>query len=355
MPAAPNVTPAGFDDFNRPKAWHEEINPFAAAYRGVTPLATGSSAAMRPEDYDFFRAMQESQAQQNAARSGQQTNADAILARALGQGGPSLAEMQLRDATDRMLKQQAGAIGSLRGQNPALQQRQMLNQAANAQQQMAGQAAMLRAQEQQAAQGLAANAFGQMRGQDQGMFGVGAQGRQGQNALNVQSDLDAQQQNLQREMANQQAIQRNQAMQYGADQSAAQRNVNIASGLGQAAMGAAKNGLLAGIGIPKPAYQGGEAMPDGSLRLADGGMIPGRAMVPGDSPRNDVVPLMAAPGEIVVPRSKATPDGAYDFVKALKERDGEDDRMARIFELEQRLNTLKQGMAYGGMVRGKGC
>ena len=355
MPAAPNITPAGFEDFNRRKEWHEEINPFAAAYRGVTPLATGSSAAMRPEDYDFFRAMQESQAQQNAARSGQQTNADAILARALGQGGPSLAEMQLRDATDRLLKQQAGAIGSLRGQNPALQQRQMLNQAANSQQQMAGQAAMLRAQEQQTAQGLAAQAFGQMRGQDQGMFGVGAQGRQGQNALNVQSDLDAQQQNLQREMANQQAIQRNQAMQYGADQSAAQRNVNIASGLGQAAMGAAEKGLLAGIGIPKPAYQGGEAMPDGSLRLADGGMIPGQAMVPGDSPRNDVVPLMAAPGEIVIPRTKATPDGAYDFVKALKERDGEDDRMARIFELEQRLNTLKQGMAYGGMVRGKGC
>lgn len=363
MPAAPNIATAGFDDFNRRKEWHEEINPFAAAYRGVTPLATGSSAAMRPEDYDFFRAMQESQAQQNAARSGQQTNADAILARALGQGGPSLAEMQLRDSTDRLLKQQAGAIGSLRGQNPALQQRQMLNQAANAQQQMAGQAAMLRATEQQNAQGLAANAFGQMRGQDQGMFGVGAQGRQGQNALNVQSDLDAQQQNLQREMANQQAIQRNQAMQYGADQSAAQRNVNVASGIGQAAMGVAQMGMgmpptawdgVSDHGFTK-AYSGGQAMPDGSLRLADGGMIPGQAMVPGDSPRNDVVPLMAAPGEIVVPRSKATPDGAYDFVKALKERDGEDDRMARIFELEQRLNTLKQGMAYGGMVRGKGC
>lgn len=353
MPAAPNIATAGFDDFNRRKEWHEEINPFAAAYRGVTPLATGSSAAMRPEDYDFFRAMQESQAQQNAARSGQQTNADAILARALGQGGPSLAEMQLRDSTDRLLKQQAGAIGSLRGQNPALQQRQMLNQAANAQQQMAGQAAMLRATEQQNAQGLAANALGQMRGQDQGMFGVGAQGRQGQNALNVQSDLDAQQQNLQRELANQRAIQRNQAMQYGAEQNAAERNVNVASGLGQAAVKAAP--MLAGKPpLPGAAY-GGQAMPDGSLRMQDGGVIPGQAMVPGDSPRNDVVPLMAAPGEIVVPRSKATPDGAYDFVKALKERDGEDDRMARIFELEQRLNTLKQGMAYGGMVRGKGC
>mgnify|MGYP006921303471 CR=1 FL=1 len=381
MPA-PNIGTAGFDEFNRPKEWHEEINPFAAAYRGVTPLAQGQTAAMRPEDYDFFRAMQEAQAQQGAARTGQQTNADAILARALGQGGPSLAEMQLRDATDRLLKQQAGAVGAVRGQNPALTQRLIQQQGAASQQQMAGQAAMLRAQEQQAAQGLAAQAFGQMRGQDQGMFGTAGQGRQSQNALNVQSDLEAQNQNLNRELANQRAIQANQAMQYGADQNAAQRNVNIASGVGQAAIGLATGMPMGGGGgwdgvsdhgftkgysggqvrtdgsLMKPAgaMNGGEVMPNGALRMADGGAIPGVANVPGDSPQNDTVLIAAAPDEIIIPRTKATPDGAYDFVKALQSQSSEDDRMARIFDLQDRLDKLKAGMAYGGKVsRKQGC
>ena len=84
--------------------------------------------------------------------------------------------------------------------------------------------AMLRAQEQQNAQMLAMQAYGQIQGQDQGMFGAGMQGRQGQNQLNVTSDLDAQRMNLQRELANQQAIQNQQAMQYGSDRAAAQRS-----------------------------------------------------------------------------------------------------------------------------------
>lgn len=342
----PNIAPAGFNDYQRPKEWHEEINPFAAAYRGVTPLATGTNAALTPEEYDFYRAMQEAQAQQAAARAGQQSNADAILARALGQGGPSLAEMQLREASDRALKQQAGAIGAFRGQNPSLARRQIADQTAAAQQQMAGQAAMLRAQEQQAAQALAGQAFGQIRAQDQGMFGAAGQGRQAQNQLSVGSDLQAQGMNLQRDLANQQAIQRNQAMMYGADQNAAQRNVNIASGLGQAAMGA--------VGLGGPAASGGPIPKMGGF--AGGGVIPGQPIVPGDSPRNDVVPIAASPGEIVVPVSKATPEGAYDFVKSLKEQSSDDDRVARIFDLQARLDALKQGMYRGGIVGGKkGC
>ena len=36
----------------------------------------------------------------------------------------------------------------------------------------------------------------------------------------------------------------------------------------------------------------------------DGGMIPGKARVPGDSERNDHVPIMASPGEAVIPRTQ---------------------------------------------------
>lgn len=384
--APPNLTAADPNAFMRPQEWHEAINPFAAAYRGITPLATGQTTAMRPEDYDFIAAMREAQAQQAAARGGQMTNAEAILARALGKG-TSLAELQLRDATDRGIQQMGGAVASIRGQNPALAQRQILNQGAAMQQQMAGQAALLRAQEQQQAQALAAQAFGAMRGQDQGMFGAAGQGRQAQNQLNVNADLQAQQQNLQRELANQQAIQRNQAMQYGSDQAAAQRNINTAAGIGQAAMGVGQIAMgmpptawggggddgsgytkrdapgfgdigWMGIdpGYTKGGYSGGMATPAGFVSANEGGVIPGVAKVAGDSPVNDTVPAMLAPGEVVIPRTKATPDGAYEFVKALKERSGEDDRMARIFELQDRLDRLKQGMAYGGVVGGKkGC
>jgi hypothetical protein len=39
------------------------------------------------------------------------------------------------------------------------------------------------------------------------------------------------------------------------------------------------------------------------LGLAEGGIVPGTAMVAGDSPRNDVVPALLSPGEAVIPRS----------------------------------------------------
>lgn len=361
MATAPNITPAGPNDFMRPQEWHEAINPFAAAYRGVTPLLTGNTQALRPEDYDFFRAMQEAQAQQNAARQGQMTNADAILARALGQGGPSLAEMQLRQSTDQMLKQQAGLLGSQRGQNPALAAWKIADQGGMAQQQLNAQLAMQRAQEQQAAQALAAQAYGAIRGQDQGMFGASSEGRQGQNTLNVNADLTAQGQNLQRDLANQSAIQNQQAMQYGSDKSAAQRNINIVGGIGQAAVEKSadigKALATATTGIPT-GYTGGVATQRGFMPMADGGVVPGTPIVPGDSPVNDMVPALLAPKEVVIPSSKATPDGAYEFVKGLQSQTTQDDRMARIFDLQARLDALKQsagpkGMAYGGVVAGK--
>ena len=380
MANAPNIAPADPNAYLRPQEWHEAINPFAAAYRGVAPILTGQSAAMRPEDYAFAQAMAEAQAQQNAARSGQMTNAEAILARAMGQGGPSLAEMQMRQGTDRLLKQQAGLMGSIRGQNPALTQYRIMDQAGMAQQQANADAAMLRAQEQQNAQMLAMQAYGQIRGQDQGMFGAGMQGRQGQNQLNVTSDLDAQRMNLQRELANQQAIQNQQAMQYGSDRAAAQRNTGIVSGVGQMAgqaaaaaatggaseaMGAASKmsgGLASGQGgmllpmVNPPGYSGG-----GYIPMVSGGVVPGVPVVPGDSPMNDTVPIAASAGEVVIPKSSAgSPEAAAEFVRGLQSQSNEDDRLARLFDLQARLDALKGGanagkqqMAYGGMVGGK--
>lgn len=52
-----------------------------------------------------------------------------------------------------------------------------------------------------------------------------------------------------------------------------------------------------------------------------GGVIPGKALVPGDSLKNDTVPTMLSPGEIVLPRSvtqgKDAPTNAAKFVRAV--------------------------------------
>jgi len=55
-----------------------------------------------------------------------------------------------------------------------------------------------------------------------------------------------------------------------------------------------------------------------SIAKYDGGKINGNANVPGDSPQNDTVPAMLSPGEIVVPRSKADdPQKAKAFIDQL--------------------------------------
>jgi hypothetical protein len=53
-------------------------------------------------------------------------------------------------------------------------------------------------------------------------------------------------------------------------------------------------------------------------KFAYGNKVPGKAEVKGDDLKNDKVPAMLSPGEIVVPRSKASdPDKAAQFAKAV--------------------------------------
>jgi len=77
---------------------------------------------------------------------------------------------------------------------------------------------------------------------------------------------------------------------------------------------------LAGSGAASPMMANG-----GSIFTADGG-VPGEASVKGDSKKNDKVPAMLSPGEIVIPRSIAqSPDAAkksHDFVQHLMQRSG---------------------------------
>lgn len=85
----------------------------------------------------------------------------------------------------------------------------------------------------------------------------------------------------------------------------------------QSALGSTQAGNILGAVV-----KGGTAIAssgaEGSTATAHGGKIPGMPMVHGDSYANDTVPIMASPGEIVIPRSLAkqgSPAQITDFVK----------------------------------------
>ena len=144
-------------------AWNAAVGAMTPQYD--VPETVGD-VAYTPSQRDYLGDVEAANAQQNQARQNQMGIAELIAARARGEG-PSIAEMQLRQSTDRLQNQQAGLVASQRGMNPALQRRLIMGQAAQGQQAMNAQAALLRAQEQQAAQALAAQTYGAMRGQDQ--------------------------------------------------------------------------------------------------------------------------------------------------------------------------------------------
>jgi hypothetical protein len=63
-------------------------------------------------------------------------------------------------------------------------------------------------------------------------------------------------------------------------------------------LGGGPNGPPAGTNTQQ--YQ---PMAYGGIPMKHGGMIPGHAQMPGNSPKNDTVPIMASPGEAVIPRT----------------------------------------------------
>lgn len=62
----------------------------------------------------------------------------------------------------------------------------------------------------------------------------------------------------------------------------------------------------------------------GAIDFRNGGKIPGKALVKGDSPKNDTVPVMASPGEAMLPRhimeSDNPPEAAKQFVMELMKK-----------------------------------
>lgn len=245
------------------------------------------------------------QNQQNVFNQ-QQNLAKALEAQSQGQG-PSIAQQQLAEATGQNVAQQAALLAGQRGGsgNVGLQARQIGQAGAQAQQQAAGQSALMRLQEQLAAR--------QQLQQQQGMMAGLSTQQVGQQAQAMQA-YGAQAQNEQQILLNALA-QANQANVSNAQQMNS-ANAQTAAAARQA-QGSVFGGLFNAAGAALPMFMGpaggaakgiamaGNALPIDNIAY-DGGVakvVDGEPVVEGDSPKNDTVPAMLSPGEVVLPRT----------------------------------------------------
>jgi len=268
-------------------------------------------------------------ANQSAVFQQQQALAGQLQQNALGQG-PNPAQAMLANQTGQNVNQQAALMGSQRGtsQNAGLLARQAAQQGAGIQQQGVGQAAALQAQQQLAAQqqlgqqqaqmaGLAGNQVANL-GQAQQMGLSGTQGEQGIIQQGVNSFNNA---NVGAAGGQQAAASSN----YG-------QNMKLVGGVLNGAGAAA--GLFSQGGIVNNYANGGDVSGPMSkygqkmcgINMKSGGHVPGQASVQGDSKKNDTVPAMLSPGEIVIPRhitqGNDAPNKAAAFVAAVLAKKG---------------------------------
>lgn len=200
----------------------------------------------------------------------------------------SVAYALLKQAQDQQTAQASALAASSRGNvNPALLQRNVMRQAGEAGGQTAQQAAVVGAQEQNDRNKMAL-AYRQL----------GLAGAQGQAELN----LGAQKVNA------------------GIADTNAQRTSSLIGGVMNAA---------GGIGAR-------------ALGAAHGGVIEGQPQVAGDHPANDTVPAMLSPGEIVIPRTKASdPEKAKEFIDQLmsgkKKSSGAEGGYGKVLEAQRKL------------------
>lgn len=287
--------------------------------RTVSPaISSAQSAAAGYAPDETFRQYQMGLAQQ-------------LQAQARGEG-PSLAQMQLAQATDRSLQQALGAARSGLGSNPALAARTAALQASGTMGNAAAESAMLRLQEQRQAQNALAGLSQQARGMDidtaqqRAGFGMDAARIQGTllgGAAQAGAGIagDAFGNRFQREtnaMADAEARKARREEQRTKWQ-------DIAAKAGLDAL-SAKLGMYKGGLVPSPKnYACG-----GKVKMSQGGLVPPKDRLPndrqvklksGDHPDNDIIPAMLSPGEIVVPRSKAKdPKAAAKFAEAVAKR-----------------------------------
>lgn len=256
--------------------------------------------------------------------------------------GPSVVENLLNQYAGDIGTQQAAAAASQRGasQNVGLVGRQAARGAADIYQRAASEMATARTREQMAA----IEQLRQLAQQQAQQYQTGTQAY-GQTALEAQrSGLQAQaQQEAQRTAMAQQQMQQQGGLLGGLLGGTA---TVLSSGLlkGSPAAAAPVGGMSTGANIRRSvpmSYADGGVVDQNDQRppeekemdivsmllesqpkaMAHGAKVPGKAQVDGDSYKNDTVPALLSPGEIVVPRSAARdPEKAAAFAKSVSMR-----------------------------------
>lgn len=326
---------------------------------------------------------------------------------ALGKG-PSLAQAQLQQAQDRNLAQQLAMAKSQRGVSPALQARMLQQNAAQSGQQLAGQSAVARLQEQRQQQAAFQDYLANQQQYQNNLLNTAMGGEQARAAANAaergRSDamlgnlvgtgamlFAASDKNLKRDIKNvtkpdlAESISKKQRTRKpqtqpnrkGADEGGPTEPIkeygalkmnqggtvpdflpantdtryrisddrgpgnDFASALARmksnqpeskSFIDAKSAGALAGMFRRNPAAPDTSSYIDAPnatqfesspfMVAAEGGTVPGEAEVQGDSVKNDKVPALLSPGEVVVPRSVVAkgPEAAAKFVADEEEK-----------------------------------
>lgn len=283
-------------------------------------------------------------AQQLAAQGGIQNQSSVfnqLQGVANGQG-PNPAQAMLAQATGQNVANQAALMAGQRGAgaNVGLLARQAAQQGGALQQNAAGQGAVMQANQSLNALGQLGGIAGQQVAQQQQ-----AVGQQNQFAQNQQQQMLGQLQAQNQLAVGQQQGQNSINAANQQQQNAMQQDLTkgVASGLGSATaalvapkpgvpvQAKAQGGEIASLPMMKENYKGksriGSHLMSG-IKMKTGGNVPGVAPISGtkDTSKNDVVPAMLSPGEIVLPRSvtqSADPAlAAAQFVAALKSKKG---------------------------------
>lgn len=311
---------------------------------GYFPLMTPISGTQVDQGYsDTQSGLVQQQAFLNALAAqngvGNQSNVYNQLAGVASGTGPNPAMQQLQNTTAQNVANQAALMASQRGSssNAGLLARQAGMQGANIQQQAVGQGAALQAQQQLAALGQ----MGDISQQQVQNYGTASQ--------NLNQFSQNEQSNLLNALANYNSA--GVSMQSNANNVNAglagqqiQANANVTGGLLQGAgsvlaayYGAAEGGLVDKGTVTPPGGPRSSAakhllglssytLAPNPLQLSRGSVVPGKAPVPGNSYKNDTVPAMLSPGEVVIPRSvmqsKNPSQAAAKFVEAIMKKRG---------------------------------
>lgn len=243
--------------------------------------------------------------------------AKALSERAMGRG-PSLAEAQLRSATNRNLSQQLAAASAMRGRNVGTTQRQLLQQQGEAGRNLAQDAATARIAEQQAAQNAVLNQSNVLGSSINQNLQTGYGFKTGARIQQAQMQQQANELNAQIAAANQKSQNdmtsalletggKLAASYYGGVGGASPSTYTASSLIDKSGGVVGQSGAPLQFAIPKDAH---------------GGIVPGIAHKPGDNYENDTQIRALSPGEIVIPRSAATsPEKAKKFVAQLLEQE----------------------------------